>query len=470
MYLVILPSMMSIQVGHNAMNVENGRSEPEIDKATTMHPFTIVCPNCKSEIPLTEAVTHQVHEQLESDFKQRQAELQQSLSERENQLAQQQARVDKAARELDAQIVQKLAAERAKLKAAAVDEAKLGFGVEMADLRNRLEERQRQLQEAQKTELFLRKRETDLQARAETLELEVARKLAEERGKIRDQARQAASEEQLLKLAEKDKVISDMQKQIASLKVKAEQGSQQLQGEVLELDLEAQLRAEFTHDCIEPVSKGTKGADILHHVRTKTGQECGTIIWETKRTKAWSNNWAGKLRDDQRAAKAELAVMVSFVLPEGTRNFGLVEGIWVCECACTLALATALRQGLIGAMTARLAETGKQGKMEEVYQYLCSTEFRQHVEAIVESFVTLQEQSAKERRAMEKLWAARDKQIERALRHTALLYGGIQGIAGRSALPELKQLQLAESTGLDETPVPPGDSVHCVPPSIASAA
>jgi len=416
--------------------------------------FTVVCPNCKSEVLLTEALTSQVHEHLEADFKERQALMQQSLAEREKQLAERQANIKKAQLELDTQVAQKLASERSRLVTAALNEAKLSLGVEMQDLRTRLEERQRALQDAQKTELALRKRESALQSRAETLELEVVRKLGEERAKIRDQAREAASEEHSLKLAEKEKLISEMQKQIANLKQKADQGSQQLQGEVLELDIEAQLGAAFPHDQFEPVPKGIRGADILHHVRTSTGHKCGTIIWEAKRTKAWSNKWPGKLKEDQRAAKAELAVMVSLALPDGTRNFGLVDGVWVCDCACMLAVATALRQGLIGAATARLAETGKQGKMEELYQYLCGTEFRQHIEGLVESFVVLQNDLGKERRAMEKIWAARERQIGRALRHTALLYGGIQGIAGGTALPELKHLQLEEFATEEEVSVP----------------
>ena len=430
--------------------------ETTVVKSTNMASFTIACPYCKSEIPLTEAVTHQVQEQLEADFQKRQTLLQNSIAERERQLATKQADIEKARLELDNQVAQKLATERSKLTSAALAEAKLLLGVEMQALRDRLEERQRQLQEAQKTELDLRKRESALQLRADSLELEVARKLNQERAQIRDQARQAAAEEQNLKLAEKDKLIAEMQKQLTSLSQKVDQGSQQLHGEVLELDLEAQLRAAFPHDRIEPVPKGIRGADILHHVRTSTGHECGTIIWEAKRTKSWSNGWTGKLKEDQRTAKAELAVIVSLVLPDSVRNFGLVEGVWLCDRACVLALSTALRQGLIGTATARLAETGKQGKKEELYQYLCGTGFRQHIEGMVETFIELQKELGKERRAMEKLWAARERQIMRAIRHTALLYGEIQGIAGGGALPEIKQLQLQAPS--DDVPSQVGKS------------
>jgi hypothetical protein len=273
-----------------------------------MNPFTILCPNCKSEIPLTEAVTHHVREQLEGDFQARQTHLQKSIAERERAIAEQEASINKARLELDSQVSEKIAAERSTLLATATAEAKLSLGVELQDLRDRLNERQRQLQEAQQSELALRKRESALISRTEPLELEVARTLNEERAKIREDARQTAADEQNLRLAEKDKLIGEMQKQIANLKQKADQGSQQLQGEVLELDLEAQLQAAFPHDDIEPVSKGMRGADVVQRVRTITGQLCGTIIWEAKRTKAWSNGWPAKLKEDQRSVKAELAV------------------------------------------------------------------------------------------------------------------------------------------------------------------
>ena len=187
-----------------------------------------------------------------------------------------------------------------------------------------------------------------------------------------------------------------------------------------------------------------RGGDVQHMVRTNTGHDCGMILWETKRTKNWSGAWTGKLKEDMRAAKAELAVLVTQALPDGVNHFGTVDGVWVCDHASALPLALALRHGLVTAAMARLAETGKAGKMEELYFYLCGVEFRQHVEAVVESFATMQEDLQKERRAMEKAWAAREKQIGRAIQHTAQLYGGIQGIAGSSALPEIKTLQLGD--------------------------
>jgi hypothetical protein len=231
----------------------------------------------------------------------------------------------------------------------------------------------------------------------------------------------------------------------------AEQGSMQLQGEVLELDIENQLRTAFVHDLVEEVSKGIRGADVQHSVRTNSGNACGMILWETKRTKNWSGGWIDKLKEDMRASKAELAVLVSQILPDGVKHFGLVDGVWVCDYISALPLAAALRSGLINAAMARLAETGKAGKMEELYAYLCSHEFRQHIEAVVESFVAMQDDLLRERRAMEKAWGAREKQITRAIQHTAQLYGSIQGIAGSAALPEIKTLQLESETATESS-------------------
>jgi hypothetical protein len=309
-------------------------------------------------------------------------------------------------------------------------------------LRNRLDDRQKKLVESQNAELELRKKQRELENRGKELELEVARKLDAERDKIHKQASERAAEAERFKVAEKEKIISDLQQQISALKQKAEQGSMQLQGEVLELDLEGHLKTAFIHDVLEEVAKGVRGGDVKHAVRTNTGHECGMILWETKRTKNWSGGWIDKLKEDMRAAKSELAVLVTQAMPDGIKHFGQVDGVWVCDYASALPLAAALRSGLVNAAMTRLAETGKAGKMEELYAYLCGNEFRQHVEAVVETFVAMQAELLKERRAMEKAWGAREKQISRAIQHTAHLYGSIQGIAGQAALPEIKTLQL----------------------------
>jgi len=232
-----------------------------------------------------------------------------------------------------------------------------------------------------------------------------------------------------------------MQRQIEELKRKAEQGSQQLQGEVLELELENLLRSKFPFDQIEPVPKGEFGGDAVHRVTSPVGQRCGTMLWESKRTKNWTAGWLPKLREDQRAAKADVAILVSVVLPEGVESFDLVDGVWVTSPRTAIPVAIALRQTLIDLHCARQSSEGQQTKMELVYQYLTGPRFRHRVEAIVEKFADMQEDLDKERRMMTKQWAKREEQIRCVIESTAGMYGDLQGIAGKS-IQEIEGLEI----------------------------
>ncbi|MEQ1934769.1 MAG: DUF2130 domain-containing protein, partial [Fimbriimonadaceae bacterium] len=222
---------------------------------------------------------------------------------------------------------------------------------------------------------------------------------------------------------------------------KAEQGSQQLQGEVFELELEGLLRAKFPLDSIEPVAKGKEGGDVLQRIVGPLGQACGAILWESKRTKNWSDGWLAKLRDDQRTAKAEAALLVSEVLPKGVQSFDLIDGVWVAEPRCAMPLAIALRQSLVELTMARQAGEGQQTKMELVYQYLTGPRFKHRVEAIVEKFSDMHEDLEKERKNTMRLWAKREAQIRGVIESTAGMYGDLQGIAGRS-LQEIEGLSV----------------------------
>jgi len=235
-----------------------------------------------------------------------------------------------------------------------------------------------------------------------------------------------------LRVLEKEEQISSMQRQIEELKRRAEQGSQQLQGEVQEIELESLLRSKFPQDLIEPVPKGEFGGDVLHRVIGPLGQQCGTILWETKRTRNWSDTWLPKLRDDQRAAKAELALIVSQTLPRGVETFDFIDGVWVSDSRCAIPVAMALRQSLVALSAARQAGEGQQTKMELVYQYLTGPRFRHRIEAIVEKFSDMQSDLEKERKATTRLWAKREAQIRGVIESTVGMYGDLQGIAGKS--------------------------------------
>ena len=244
-----------------------------------------------------------------------------------------------------------------------------------------------------------------------------------------------------LKVMEKEHTISSMQKQIEELKRRAEQGSQQLQGEVPELQLEALLSSKFPHDSIRPVPKGEHGGDVLQCVASPFGQACGTIIWESKQTKNWSDGWLAKLREDQRTAKAEIAVIVSQSLPKEVEAFEFIEGVWVTHPRAAFPVAMILRQSLIEIALARQTSAGQQTKTEMVYQYLTGPRFRQRVQAIVEAFSSMQEDLDKEKKVITKQWAKREEQISRVMQSTVGMYGDLQGIAGKT-LQEMEGLSL----------------------------
>ena len=403
---------------------------------------TITCPNCKSDIPLGEAVAHRLREELAADFEKERQRLTQAISEREAKIASERKAIEERSRAVADEISRGLDVERAKLRDAALREAAEQSAVAMKDLQSQIESQQKRLAEAQGAELELRIKQRELAEAKDAMELNMARKLDEERQRISEEARVKAAEAEQLKIADKDNKIRDLQEQIGALQKRAEQGSMQSQGETLEIALENTLRTAFPFDEIIEVKKGQRGADIIHRVRTNTGVDCGTILWEAKRAANWSADWPTKLKDDQREAKADLAVIVTTCPPAGLRGIGQVDGIWACETPFAIAIATALRQGLVATANLRLQQTNSVDKMAMLYEHLCSVPFRQNIEAIVESFKGLKDQLDAEKRAFAKQWKEREFQLEKAITHTAALYGGIQGIAGREALPEIRSLAL----------------------------
>lgn len=228
-----------------------------------------------------------------------------------------------------------------------------------------------------------------------------------------------------------------MQRQIEELRRRADQGSQQIQGEAFELELASALRHRFPGDVIEAVRKGEFGGDILHRVRDEAGQICGAMLWEAKSTKAWNHKWVAKLRRDQQAAKAEIGLIASNALPPNIETFDRIDNIWVTSRRFAIPLAIALRHSLLEIFNNRQAATGHRTKMEMVYQYLTGPQFRHRVNLIVETFVDMQSDLERERKAMVRIWAKREHQLKNVLKTSAGLYGDLQGIAGRS-LPEIE--------------------------------
>jgi len=392
-------------------------------------PF-ITCPNCLSQIQLTEAFTREVREKYRREFEDRVSRSEQDFRE--------------LFKNKERELQERLAKERSKLEADARMQAEAALSLEFKGLRNQLEDRSRELQDAKERELVLRKQRSELEERERNVQLEVARLLDEERKKIWETASARSADEHRLKDLEKEKQLSDMRRQIEELKRKAEQGSQQTQGEVMELELEEALRFHFPLDQIDAVAKGFRGADLLQAVHNTRGQHSGTILWESKQAKTWCENWVQKLKDDQREAKADLAVLVTSTLPKEIKRLGCVDGVFVVDLSCVIGIATALRANLIQLGDARRALVGQNDKMELVYRYLSGAEFKQRVQGIIESFLALKEDLEAEKRAMERIWAKREKQIHRAVINTTGMYGDLQGIIGAS-LPEIRELELPSS-------------------------
>lgn len=422
---------------------------------------TIYCPKCNTEIKLTESLAAPLIAATRKQFEQQLAQKDTDVAQREKAVREQVKQLAEAKSKLDEQVADQVAEQlkldRAKITTEETRKARLAAASdleqkarELGELRDVLEQNNKKLAAAQQAQSEFIKKQRELDDARRELELTVEKRVQENLSATRLQARQEAEEEQKLKVMEKEQTIAAMQKQIADLKRRAEQGSQQLQGEVLELELENLLRNKFPFDSIDPVPKGEFGGDVLHRVVNQAGQASGTILWESKRTRNWSDGWLVKLREDQRTARAEIAVIVSQALPKGVESFEMIDGVWITHPRAALPIAVILRQSLLDLALARQASEGQQDKTEMVYQYLTGPRFRQRVEAIVEAFSTMQEDLDKERKAIMKQWAKREAQIERVMGATVGMYGDLQGIAGKS-LQEIEGLELAALEGPEST-------------------
>lgn len=403
---------------------------------------TITCPACSGEIRLTESLAAPLLAQTRRDFEARLKVERQAIAERE-------AAVEAAQAGVAAEVEAKVAAVRRGLAEEEAAKARAAAADEVAGLQAVLAEREVKLAAAQAAQAeFLRKSRALEDAQRE-LELTVETRVGAEVQAAREKAKAEAEEGLRLKVAEKEAVIAGMQQRIEELKRRAEQGSQQLQGEVLELDLENRLRARFPGDGIDPVAKGVSGADVVQRVVGPGGEACGAILWESKRTKNWSEAWLAKLRADQRAQGAEVALLVSEVLPKGVETFDNYDGVWVATPRCAIPLALAIREGLIGVNSAKAARAGQATKMEMVYDYLTGPRFRHRVEAIVERFDAMTADLAAEKKFTTRQWAKREMQIQGVVEATVGMYGDLQGIAGK-ALEEIDGLDLPLIDALDD--------------------
>lgn len=413
----------------------------------------IHCPKCGGAFEPTALMREQIE-----------AELRGALQEKEVALLQQQRALTERERELTLDVERRVAVEARRISDR---EAKLIHERCAREADERLRQKEEELAEARlkmdaaaaKEAAFLRQRR-ELEERERQLAVEHERRLTDETRKIREEEAKRAElraqeraaldgEQQQLREAEHRQTIEGLQKHVAELQRRVQQGSQQTQGEAQEAVLRDLLAAAFDSDGIEDVAKGVHGADSLQRVRTDDGCDCGTIAWESKRTKAWSDGWLPKLRDDQRAAGAACAVLVSQELPKDVKHFGLKDGVWVCAWPYAAALSAALRTGLIHVALAKRVAEGRGEKMQILYEYLTGAEFGNRVGGLIEAFKEMQDDLEREKRSMLTLWKKRERQMQRARDNITAFYGDLQGIAGRQ-LQDLPSLALEPGRSLPE--------------------
>ena len=383
---------------------------------------SISCPSCGKKIPLTRALRAEIEASVKQQFDE-------TLQERERQLR---AKYEGLLQE-ELLHAQKEATKKTEKKMAQ----------ELTDLKNQLKDQAKDLEEARRLELSMRKRERELERKQQELELTVAREMDKERNRVVAETREHIADEHRLKDAERERQLADMRRQIEDLKRKANQGSQQLQGEAGEGELESLLRASFPSDEINPIGQGVRGADVHQIVVDPRGRTCGAILWECKNTRSWSDAWVTKLKQDQRSLHADVAVLVTATLPKGCARFALHDGVLVTDFACAVGLATILRANVCLLAQTRIAAINKEEKLELLYRYLSGVEFRQRVEAVVEAFTAMRHDLEQERRAAERQWARRSRQIDAVTFNVSGMYGDIQGLI--PSLPSIALLELPDA-------------------------
>lgn len=403
----------------------------------------IKCPNCGHVFDVENVLAADIEIKYQQQYQQR---LQQSLGkveEDKRKLADEQQQFEEKKKKENEIFAQKLQQEKLKLETEIQEQLRKSISGEFENklrmLENNNKDNEEKLKEARKKELDFLQKEQQLQNKEAELELTLQKRLQQERAGIQEQIRSQELEKNAvkekdfqLKLKEMQMQLDEQKKLADEMKRRAEQGSIQRQGEVQELLLEEILKENFPFDLIEEVGKGVEGADCMQVVRNSIGKECGKIIYESKRTKTWNNNWLEKLKADKRNRGADVAILVTQIFPKDMERFGERDGIWLCTFAEVNSVAHLIRNGILQVYEVQKSGENKGDKMQLLYNYLTGNEFRGQVESIVEGFMAMKNGITKERVQMEKIWKEREKQLEKVLINTSGMYGSVKGIAGSS--------------------------------------
>lgn len=399
----------------------------------------IKCPNCGESIDVDAIYAHKTEEKYKTQLNEERKKLKAATDAKELQLREKEREFEAKKKRENELFKERIEKEKkilqVELKSAVVKD----FQQQMNAQRQELDEKTKIISNLKGKELEMEKLKREMQTKEKDLEIEFEKRIVKERLEYEEQIIKREQErarlrmdEQQMKMREKDKMLEDMQKQMEEMKRKMDQKSTQLQGEVQELAIEEYLRDNFPFDTIEEIKKGSRGADCLQIVNDGYQRECGTIYYESKRTKHFSPAWIEKFKGDLRDKKADIGVLVTQSMPSELEIMGEMEGIWICTFEEFKGLAFALRSTIIKVAQERSAQSNKGGKMSMLYDFLTGNEFKMQVEGIVEGFKTMKDDLDKEKRAMEKLWKQREKQLEKVILNTTHMYGSIKGIAGKA--------------------------------------
>lgn len=374
---------------------------------------TIKCPHCNKIIEISEALKDQVESQIKT-----------AISE------EYEKKIEKARQEAGKEAVEKFQEEKI---------------IEVTDLKKQVEEKEEKLGKYRFQELKLREEKRKLEDERKDLVVKAKRIIDKERKNIQEKSLREAEEKHHHLHLEDEKRIEDLKKAVEEAQRTAQIGSQQLRGEVLELDLEKLLTDNFPPDTIQPVEKGIKGADVRQIVKSSSGRSWGTILWESKRTKSWSDGWITKLKIDQRKEGADIAAIVTTAFPkELNTGIGQKNKVWICNPKMIVPLAMLLRKAILDAGYQKNVSEHRGKKADLIYDYITSVEFIQQVETLAEVFTEMQEEVGRERVSFEKIWKQREAQIKRLFTSTVNIYANVQGLAGSSAIPQIKGLELPQ--------------------------
>lgn len=414
-------------------------------KENFMNTNTINCPECSTEISVEKILEDKLRESVKKEYEEKLQKQAKATAEKEAALAEREAQIIDSEKQIQKKVQEQLEAKSKESEAQLRTSIQEEYAVVMKAKDDALKEKQEQLSEANQRELELIQKEQKLNEEKESLTLEVARKVAEEREELITKAKKQITEEHQLKDLEKQKVIKDLQVEIENLKQRAEQGSMQIQGEVQELSIEDTLNTAFPIDDFEPVPTGTEGADVLQKVKNQSLQTTGRILWESKNTKTWGGTWIKKLKDDQIEARADIAVLVTKTMPKefGDKDFGQLDGVWIISRSMVVPVAILLRTGVLQVAIVRNFNDGMEERMQVLHGFLTGPDFRNKMEAIIQTFGDMQKELEKEKRAYKTKWKRNQKNIDRVIDNVAGMWGDFQGILGNE-LGTISALELED--------------------------